>query len=178
MFYTRTGDTGTSSLYQNQNRFKKTDMFYDALGTLDELNTLLGVCVSELSHTRRANEARKELERVQQHLFIIQAEIAGAQKHIERKEVNDMEQAIAQYSEEVVSPQSFVVPGASRNSAWIDYARAVARRTERTVWAIHENRKTMSAHTLQYLNRLSSLLYVLARYLVPKKIKEQKPTYE
>ena len=170
MLYTRKGDRGTSGLFGTKERFPKESPVYDALGTLDELNALLGVCF--------ALSKRKEVGAVQQHLFIIQAELAGAKKSIIEEQVTQLEHMTDTLEAMVPHQGSFVVSGSTKMSALFDYARAVSRRAEREVIKARYI-STCSPATYAYLNRLSSLLFALARHESAKAgIVEQTPRYE
>jgi cob(I)alamin adenosyltransferase len=173
MFYTGKGDDGTTQLYGKAGRFSKTDALFEALGTLDELNSYLGVCkVSCGEHVYVATIESKEVSLVtlihdaQNTLFIIQAELAGADKHVEREKVAYSESVISTIEGLVPPLQSFIVAGGSHISAQLDVARAVSRRAERRVLEVHKNgSQRVHPHTLQYLNRFSSLLFALARFV-------------
>lgn len=178
MLYTRKGDGGESGLFGTPERFAKDSPVYDALGTLDELNSLLGVCYAI---------ARKEipapydipvlLRTVQQHLFVAQAELAGAQKSLSQEQIDWMEGTIELLERQIDRPHAFIIPGATKMSGLFDYARALARRAERR--AVHaRSARELSATTYAYLNRLSSLLYALARYAARLAgVEESSPAY-
>lgn len=170
MLYTRKGDDGTTYTFGCDQRISKSSSVAEALGTLDEINSLLGLCkASYVSHKDVLNE-------VQQNLFIIQAELAGSDKHISAKKVKDMEVVIDGIEQRLPEIKTFFVSGANEESALFDFARTVARRAERRVVAVE---KEVGVYTLVYLNRLSSLLYALARLSAYKNdINEDAPTYE
>ena len=177
MLYTRKGDGGTSGLFGTKKRFPKNSPIYDALGTLDELNSLLGVCWAHAEDIMGEISIQKEIRSVQEALFIIQAEIAGSDKQIGTVRVDALESAIDSIETLIGNPHAFTIPGATTLSAFLDYARAVARRAERSFITAHGKRK-VSARSLTYLNRLSSLLYALARYAAAKEgVREASPTY-
>ncbi len=179
MLFTRKGDDGTSGLFGTPERFPKDAMIFEALGAVDELNSLLGVCFSRAKIIRNKNSLMLGgiVRRAQENLFIVQAELAGAQKTLSKSHVDRLERDIAEIEGHIENPHSFIIPGATELSALFDYARAVSRRAERHVVAARGVRP-VSAHTYQYLNRLSSLLYVLARYAALKKgTKEDAPSY-
>lgn len=173
MLYTRKGDNGTSGLFGSQERLPKDSPVYDALGTLDELNSLLGVCRARTAH----DDTATVLYEVQQKLFTIQAELAGAGHAATQADVESLEATIARLEESIPKPQGFVVAGSTEPEALLDYARAVSRRAERTVVAAAATR-AVSAETRRYLNRLSSLLYALARRAAAREgAAESSPTY-
>lgn len=179
MLYTRKGDAGTSGLFGTKERFPKNSPIYDALGTLDELNSLLGLCYAHaaLIESTKPFSVSVLVRTVQQHLFIIQAELAGTEKRITQQQVEQMEEMIARLESLITNPHSFVIPGATELSALFDYARAVSRRAERSVVAAGAMRQ-VSPPTSAYLNRLSSLLYALARYAAAQAgAKEASPAY-
>ena len=164
MLYTRKGDSGTSGLFGTSERFPKDSPVYDALGTLDELNSLLGLCRAQTSGRHDEGlDITKEILNVQQRLFTAQAELAGAQKHLSHADVELLESAIETIENLIENPHAFVIPGATELSALFDYARAVSRRAERSIITASKERP-ISPATGAYLNRLSSLLYALARY--------------
>ncbi len=183
MLYTRKGDKGTSGLFGTKERIPKDSPVYDALGTLDELNSLLGVCQATTHNCAKVPAAIRaevlpELFTVQECLFIIQAELAGAGKTISQQQVDDLEITIDSIERMIPAPHGFVIPGTTSVSSWCDYARAVSRRAERAVIKVQGIRK-LSAPTLAYLNRLSSLLYSLARYSATLECGiESKPSYQ
>jgi cob(I)alamin adenosyltransferase len=178
MLYTRKGDGGTSGLFGTKQRLPKDSPVYQALGALDELNSLLGVCRAKARGVQHHEgvDIPKEVERVQQILFIAQAELAGAEKNVTQKHVDELEASIAAIEALIQNPHSFVIPGATELSALFDVARAVSRRAERTVVSAKEHRP-VSATTGAYLNRMSSFLYALARYTAGTGT-ELSPTYE
>lgn len=174
MLYTRKGDGGTSGLFGTCERFSKREPVYDALGTLDELVSLLGLC---RAYARAHPCVRTYLQSAQECLFIVQAELAGAKKSLTKKQVWTIEETIGQIEEKTGNPHSFIIPGETELSGWLDYARAVARRVERTVLNVADTH-AVGNETCSYLNRLSSLLYALARYVaVREHVKERAPSY-
>lgn len=174
MLYTGKGDDGTTYFFGSKERFGKDTSLVEALGTLDELNSLLGY----LRACFKGSTFGSEILEVQQDLFIIQAELAGADKKIEEGKVRKMEQRIGEIESLLPPITTFFIPGAGRESAMLDYARTVARRAERRVIALRGENSQLapsekipsrgiasfpSPMTLAYLNRLSSLLYAEAR---------------
>ncbi len=177
MLYTRKGDNGTSGLFGTKERFPKNSPIYEALGAVDELNSLLGVCRARSNKIKSESVVGREILNVQECLFIVQAELAGAPKSISRRYVDELERTIEKIENMIKTPHSFLIPGSTEISALLDYARSVSRRTERRVLDARLAQKVSSA-TRIYLNRLSSLLYALARYAAAKKnTKELSPSY-
>lgn len=183
MLYTRKGDTGTSGLFGTKDRFPKNSPIYEALGTLDELNSLLGLCRASKAVCSGispgiSGEVFPELLKVQECLFVVQAELAGAEKSISKAQVNELESTIDYIEKIILKPTGFVIPGANFTAALCDYARALSRRAERAVINCSSVR-SLSEPTMAYLNRLSSLLYALARYSAAlENIAEISPSYK
>ena len=128
----------------------------------------------------------KILETVQQNLFTIQAELGGADLHLTEKHLAVLEEDIAEISKRLPEITAFVLSGASELGATLDITRTVARRAERRVVAYAKDTQLMGAvqgrpreFTLAYLNRLSTLFYVLARHEATiSGVKETEPTYQ
>lgn len=150
---------------------------YEALGTLDELNSLLGICRVYAAGMAGEVALEDEIRKAQEALFSIQAELAGSDTHLDISRVKDIESVIDAIEVLSGNPHAFVIPGATKISAFLDFARTVARRAERMTVAADVQR-SMSDASRAYLNRLSSLLYALARYAASKEgIKEASPSY-
>lgn len=183
MLYTRKGDNGTTGLFGCNQRLSKSSNIAEALGAVDELNSLLGL-VRSFPGSQRFFIKKRVLSDiillVQENLFIIQAELAGADKHLKKLAINKLEQIIAQIESELAPIKSFLIPGSSELSAYLDLARSVSRRAERrVVLAGEEGVVKVRANTLAYLNRLSSLLYALARLVSQREgAQEQGPSYK
>ncbi|MBI1998967.1 MAG: cob(I)yrinic acid a,c-diamide adenosyltransferase [Parcubacteria group bacterium] len=187
MLYTRKGDDGKTRLFNTKRRVSKLSCDIEALGALDELNSSIGICyalVNELPSSKKLRGARvknlafpKILAGLLQHLFVIQAEVAGADKTLTKKHVAFLEE-VTDTVEKIIPPiRSFTLPGATILSAHLDRARTLARRAERRVRGLSQKRMP-SADTLHYLNRLSSVLFALARFAAWKVgKKEEKPHY-
>jgi cob(I)alamin adenosyltransferase len=182
MLYTKKGDLGDTGVFGCDQRISKSSQIAEALGTLDEINSFLGFAKI---HGRNENVSVQEkaffdlLETVQQKLFIIQAQVAGAAQSIDAEDITDIEQVIATFEKELPEIRTFFVSGGCELSATLDYARTIARRAERRVVAVKEEGEAeIPDETLRYLNRLSSLLYAMARYAnYILGIDEEAPTY-
>lgn len=175
MLYTGKGDNGQTKIFHCKQSLSKSSVIAEALGTLDEVNSYLGVIKSKTE-----GENIKIVQRIQENLFIIQAEVAGAPKKIDKKEILKMEKIINAIEKELPPIKTFFISGATFLSAEFDFARTLVRRAERRVVAVSEEGLIkISPNTLTYLNRLSSLLYALARHLAYKSgIKESAPAYK
>ncbi len=174
MLYTRKGDGGTTKTLHCDQRLSKSSAIAEALGAVDELNSLLG-----LVKVKYPDQAELILG-VQQNLFIVQAELAGAEgKTIVPEKVLGLEKIIDGIEQELPPIKSFFISGGTELAALIDWSRTVARRAERrVVKAKEEKLVVIGEFSLSYLNRLSSLLYALARLVNHKSgIKEQPPSY-
>lgn len=188
MLYTRKGDGGTTKSFSSKERFSKASDLGEALGSLDELNSFVGLCKVRARQVQDSSVmvGKKEhaisdiLFDVQENLFIVQAEVAGAPKKVTKPKITKMEKLIDAIEQELPPITSFVIAGGSEVSAMLDVARTVARRTERRVVHVHEQEiQKVGKHTLAYVNRLSSLLYALARLANHKSgISEESPTYK
>ena len=160
--YTKTGDDGTTGLFGG-GRVRKDDARVESYGTVDELNALIGV-VRALGLEEPTDEI---LGRVQVDLFALGAELAtvpGKEDRLpmERLEAGDaerLERAIDAAEEGMPALANFILPGGSAQAAGLHHARTVCRRAERAVIALGGARGEL----VIYLNRLSDLLFVLAR---------------
>lgn len=184
MLYTRKGDNGTTKTFSCDQRVSKSSLIAEALGTVDEINSFLGVVKTNPDSLKfSVPDGRNFVEiidDVQQNLFIVQAEIAGAEKHIEEEKIKSIEAIVDAIEKDLPPIRTFFVSGGTNLGATFDFARTLVRRAERRTVAVSEEAKTqIDANTLAYLNRLSSLFYALARYSNHKSgIPEQAPTYK
>ena len=176
MLYTRKGDGGTTKTFGCDQRISKSSAMAEALGSLDEINSLLGWCKVKAG----TSETAKIIDRTQHNLFIIQAELAGADKHLTAEKVIEAEAIVDGIEKQLPPITTFFVSGGTELGAMFDVARTIARRAERRVVAVHEEGTVkLGEATMRYLNRLSSLLYALARLTNHQSgIAEEKPTYE
>lgn len=182
MLYTRKGDGGTTGTFGCDQRMSKSSAVAEALGALDECNSFLGVCKTHADATKPLLENKTFADMVdwiQQNIFIAQAQIAGADKNIAEEKISHMESAIDMIEKEMPLIKTFFVSGGTPLTAHLDFARTLARRAERRVVAVSEEGKTpVHPTTLVFLNRLSSLLYAMARLTNHRSgITEQSPRY-
>ena len=157
--YTRTGDTGETSLLGGQ-RVAKNDPRIEAYGTVDELSALIGVARTAWP----GSPIDQQLAAVQNDLFDVGAQLAAVDTArfpgASESRIEDLERAIDTMESELPALTNFILPGGSAAAAHLHVARTVCRRAERNVVAIsgaHER-------TIRYLNRLSDYLFVAARY--------------
>jgi len=157
--YTRTGDDGTTSIGGNE-RVAKSSALIDAIGTVDEANSAIGMVYR--------NDI---IDRIQQDLFDLGAELAGSKTiKIKKERISWLENVIDDYNEYLEPLTSFILPTGPFHSA-----RAIVRRAERSVWVAMEMHQDITISELipRYLNRLSDLLFVMARYYNKEKLWEQ-----
>lgn len=164
--YTKTGDDGTTGLFGGA-RVAKTDLRVEAYGTVDEANSALG-----LARATTASESIAEwLEEVQTDLFALGAELASTPgkvaslgtPRIDQKRVERLEQLMDLVDARLEPLKNFILPGGSLAASALHHARTVARRAERRVLELHGSHP-VNADIRLYLNRLSDLLFLLARY--------------
>jgi len=182
MLYTRKGDKGDTSTFGCDQRFSKSSVIAEALGTLDECNSFLGVCkmkTNDQQITIDNRQFRDIIEEVQQNLFVVQAEVAGADKTIPLEKVKEIEKIVDSIEKELPQIKTFFVSGGTELAAYFDFARTLARRAERRVVAVKEEGMVkVGDRSLAYLNRLSSLLYAMTRLINHKSgITEEPPQY-
>ncbi|MFQ5661761.1 MAG: cob(I)yrinic acid a,c-diamide adenosyltransferase [Candidatus Paceibacteria bacterium] len=178
MLYTRKGDKGTTKTFGCDQRVSKSSSIAEALGSMDEVNSYLGLCKVKAKESDFSFE--KTIHDIQKNLFIIQAELAGATESISEKKVKILEKIIDDIEKQIPKVESFFISGGCELSAMFDFARTLSRRAERRVIAVHEEGEVgVGKFTLQYLNRLSSVLYALARLSSHLSgIKEESPDYK
>ena len=158
--YTRTGDAGETSLGDGT-RVPKTDERVIAFGTVDELNSLLGVVLA----AELPDELRGPLERIQNELFDLGADLSvpyadgDGKLRIEQAQVDSLERVCDRFNDSLATLKSFVLPGGSEAAARLHVARAVCRRAEIEALRV----SPVNPLALTYLNRLSDLLFILAR---------------
>lgn len=160
--YTRTGDDGTTGLGDGS-RTGKDSLRVEAYGTVDELNSVIGVVVAELDAAGELAELAGLLRDVQHHLFDLGGElcIPGSEMigdgHIKR-----LETELDRLNEQLPTLKEFILPGGSPAAAHAHLARTVCRRTERRVISLARH-EPVNEPAIRYLNRLSDLLFVAAR---------------
>jgi len=166
--FTGKGDKGTTKLFDSPPgvRVTKSSPIFECLGQLDELNTLVGWCkvAAPEDFLVEGEQCGTLLHDVQDHLFTIQAEVAGAPKSVPQESVEKLSTLINSIEKELPEIRTFFVPGGTEFSARLDVARAVSRRTERRLITLHESgERIISEQSRAYANRLSSLFYALTR---------------
>jgi len=180
MLYTRKGDDGKTGLFGCDQKISKSSSITEALGCLDEANSYLGIC--KILSKKELNESKLNISsivhRIQNNLFIVQAQVAGADKKINDEEVKYIEGVIFDIEKELPPIKSFLISGANEISASFDFARTLVRRAERRVVDVSEEGiALLDPRTLVFLNRLSSLLYAFARFYAKENGVEDSPKY-
>jgi cob(I)alamin adenosyltransferase len=166
--YTRTGDDGTTSLGSGERR-KKYDLRVAAYGTLDEVNAVIGLV---RLHTADDPALDGALSRIQNDLFDVEADLClsekgpgGARLTVTDVQVGWLEGEIDRFNADLAPLRSFVLPGGTAAAAAMHLARTVCRRAERLMVELKDvPGETVTAASLQYVNRLSDFLFVAGRY--------------
>lgn len=159
--YTRTGDDGTTGL-GNGERVAKDSKRVEAYGTVDELNSLIGLILAEGD---LLPEAESCLTRIQHELFDLGGELCiPGSDAISAGAVKNLEESLDNFNAELPPLKDFVLPGGTRSAAVCHVARSVCRRAERRVLRLAKE-ESVNENSIRYLNRLSDLLFVLARAL-------------
>jgi cob(I)alamin adenosyltransferase len=163
--YTRTGDGGTTALGGGQ-RVEKDAVRIECYGTVDELNSVIGVAIAEGSDERLAGM----LGRIQNELFHLGSDLCILEEDkermpvpkIEQRHIDGLEADIDALQEDLAPLENFILPGGSVGAAHLHVARTVARRAERLLVTLGRE-EAVGTFTVAYLNRLSDLLFVMSR---------------
>jgi len=159
--YTRTGDDGTTGLGDGS-RVPKDSPRVEAFGTVDELNSAIGVLLATPDIPPGVGASLTE---VQHELFDLGGELCiPGHRVITAEHVVRLERSLDEFNDTLPPLKEFILPGGGPGAAACHLARAIARRAERRVWALCRA-ESVSAEVAKYLNRLSDLLFVLARVL-------------
>ncbi|HTN05801.1 cob(I)yrinic acid a,c-diamide adenosyltransferase [Agriterribacter sp.] len=165
--YTKTGDKGTTSLIGGT-KVPKSHTRIEAYGTVDELNSHIGLCKDMLTD----KQSRKALQHIQGQLFSIGAALAcdpakETKMHIpdiQESDISFMEQEIDRMDAVLPPLKNFILPGGNSTVSFLHIARCVCRRAERCCVRLEAENEKLAPLILIYLNRLSDYLFVLARY--------------
>lgn len=162
---TKTGDQGFTHIIGGE-RISKASSRVDSYGNVDEVNSLIGVIISFMSEENVAEITA--LKKIQNDLFIAGADLASPSDYnvprINEIHVSSLEEFIERYQKHLSCLQDFILPGGTKIASLLHLARTVVRRTERSIVRFSEHEK-INAVLLVYFNRLSDLLYILARYM-------------
>lgn len=165
--YTKTGDKGDTGLIDGS-RILKSDLRIMAYGEVDEANSHIGLTISKIKGNSIFDDLEKILLEIQHDLFVLGAELANPQntkddKMLVKKEmITNIESYIDKLESELAPISYFILPGGTVESSLLHICRTVVRRAERTAVALSREQK-INQDILMYLNRLSDLLFVLAR---------------
>jgi len=173
--YTRKGDKGETSLFGNR-RVPKDSPLVEAYGTIDELNSLLGVAVSD----SKDPSIVRPLQEIQRILFVAGADAScdfgsrGRVPRIGADDIHSVEEMTDRLLSSLPTLRNFILPGGSRTGAQLQHARAVCRRAERRLVTASRTEQ-MNPELVPFFNRLSSLLFNLARQANRSAGKREKP---
>ena len=158
--YTRTGDDGTTGLGDGT-RVAKDSLRVQAMGDVDELNSVIGLLLTEPV----SDKIRSTLTEIQHDLFNIGGEICIPNyEMVQAERVTALEAILDDFNDTLTPLKEFILPGGSRAASYCHLARTVCRRAERTMHALNALEK-ITEISLQYINRLSDLLFVLCRVI-------------
>lgn len=165
--YTKTGDKGETSLFGGERVSKKSNRI-EAYGTVDELNSFIGLAVTEVSDS----DVRDLLLKIQNQLFIVGSDLATPKtgktsklkiQRVTPKFYKEIEKAIDHFDAQLERLKNFILPGGSKSASLLHICRTISRRAERRVVALNDTVK-LGDNIIIFLNRLSDLFFVLARY--------------
>lgn len=163
--YTKTGDHGKTSLFGGK-RVEKSNIRIEAYGTIDELNSILGLALSE-SLNKKTLEISK---RIQNTLFAVGADLATPEDTVKKtksnlndEEIKFLEESIDELEGSLEPLTNFILPGGSKTASLFHFARTVCRRAERRIVEVSHKEK-IDENIIIYVNRLSDLLFVIARF--------------
>ena len=165
--YTKGGDKGETGLFGGE-RVPKDSIRIEAYGTIDELNSFIGLTIIEI----KDQEVKELLNRIQNNLFTLGSDLAAPdneknKKHyiprIKESHFEEIEKEIDKFDSRMEELRNFILPGGCKSSALLHICRAICRRSERRVVTLN-NGVNLSPEIIIFLNRLSDLFFVLARY--------------
>lgn len=169
--YTKTGDKGTTSLLGGT-KVPKSDLRIETYGTVDELNSWIGLVGDQISHKKTL----LLLKEIQDRLFTIGSSLATDPEKDVKLKIPDLhesdiillENQIDKMTDKLPAMKSFILPGGHVSVSCIHIARCVCRRTERLCVTMQESNQFVEPLVIKYLNRLSDYLFVLARYIAKR----------
>jgi len=165
--YTKTGDKGETGLFGGE-RVSKNNLRLNAYGSIDELNSFLGLAVIEVTN----NEIKNVLKDLQNKLFVLGSDLATPETEKNAKlkitrlpdsYITDTEKTIDKFEAQLDELKNFILPGGSKGSALLHVCRTISRRVEREVVALN-NTEHIGENIVIFLNRLSDLFFVLSRF--------------
>lgn len=182
--YTKTGDAGETGLWGGK-RLSKDHPRVRAYGEVDELNSSLGVALSQLCCDPEFSPLRRSLARIQEELFILGTLLAAPKEALKKlappfdaglpkDAAVRLEREIDDWTAQLEPLKNFILPGGSQPAAWLHLARSVCRRAERSVVALAAE-EPLPAGLLVYLNRLSDHLFTAARWVNARQGRAETP---
>ncbi len=165
--YTKTGDKGQTSLFGGK-RVGKDNIRIECYGFVDELNSILGIAHTKIDN----NDLRNIIIKIQNQLFNVGADLASPltdneeKLYVKRVDISYtkyLESKIDYFEEQLEPLKNFILPGGNESASYLHFARTVCRKTERLAVTLNKT-ENINENVLKYLNRLSDLLFVLARY--------------
>lgn len=168
--YTKTGDKGSTSLFDNK-RVSKDDIRVESYGTIDELGSFMGLAKNYVED----EEMYKTIQNMQNKLFTVATNLATEDStkvkyHMVEKDIEDLEEIIDYYMGRLENPIGFIVPGSGKKSAHLHVARTICRRAERRIITLSKYAE-VDPLVIKYVNRLSDALYAMARYSEENEVK-------
>ncbi len=164
-FYTKMGDDGTTGLLGKE-RVKKYDLRMETIGCLDEVNASLGICRAFSS----SNEIQEIILSIQKQLYLVMGEVAADKNvatflpSISNSTVLELEKTIELIGLKTKIPKEFIIPGDTKGGAFLSLSRTIVRRAERRMVDLIDSNVIENKELIKYINRLSSLLFVLELY--------------
>lgn len=159
---TKSGDEGYT--FFGKRKVKKSSLLIEAIGSLDELNSCIGVVRSFI----KDKEIDEILKNIQKDLFMIGYSIYSKKYKFGREKIEWIEREIESFEKRIPELKGFILPSGSKETSLLHFSRSVARRAERNIVKIKEREK-IKGEVIIYLNRLSDLLFLMARYLNKEK---------
>ncbi|HSH34757.1 cob(I)yrinic acid a,c-diamide adenosyltransferase [Schnuerera sp.] len=168
--YTKTGDKGTTSLFDDK-RVPKDHIRVESYGTIDELVSFLGLAKNYIDD----EEIYDIIQKVQNKLFTVASNLATEDKtkvkyHIAEEDIKFLEDNIDKFMGRLNNPTGFIIPGSGKKSGYLHVCRTICRRAERRIITLGSYSE-IDPLVIKYVNRLSDLIYALARYLEEDEIK-------
>ncbi len=165
--YTKKGDQGTTCLISGET-VDKHHTRLESYGTLDELNSFIGYARSELKNLPKVDsilfEIQNDLFNVGSQLANTDAKLQATLPNISDKDILKLETCIDELTEELPPLKNFILPGGTKASGLLHISRTICRRAERLIIRLKAEQNNINPLFIQYINRLSDLLFVMARY--------------